>query len=571
MSRKTASFQENIRNTFLSYAVVPSLILVCLGLLLFFWGWNYSIIHYNRQDNAAIIDTFSQVEETCVEEMSRLSELIEQKGIDEIRNTDTLSATIYEEIYRVNQQNRCSSQLYLLDSNGELLWSVSDGGMDFLLQPEYRQWGILRQIRQNQDSVSTYFQNGYWCMGRAVLDKSGRFLGYMVVGLSQQECAGMLAGINRQYAITDDMGWIYMSSNQELLSDDLGRFVQLREKEDGFFTENGRHFYLTQSNMSNGKIHVYTMTDTEPKVHIMAWMILMIVVIFSITGVVTFYSTKKVAVKYTKDVKAIADAFTSVENGEWDTRLSTDSTLEFQTIGKAFNKMIDSMKKQLEENKELALHAAFAQVKQLESQFNPHFLFNTLDNIRFMIKIDAAKADKMITSLSKLLRYSIHDSGEEISVREDTENMQSYFNILQIRYNKRFAYEIDIEDEIQNCMIPKLIMQPLIENAVKYGFEDQEKLTVKIRGYEKQDKLIFSCEDNGAGMSSEQLEDIRRRLQQKENKEGHLGLYNIHRRIQLMYGEEYGIYIESENGRGVSVVLVLPVKRQIGGTECTGC
>lgn len=131
----------------------------------------------------------------------------------------------------------------------------------------------------------------------------------------------------------------------------------------------------------------------------------------------------------------------------------------------------------------------------------------------------------------------------------DTENMQSYFNILQIRYNKRFAYEIDIEDEIQNCMIPKLIMQPLIENAVKYGFEDQEKLTVKIRGYEKQDKLIFSCEDNGAGMSSDQLEDIRRRLQQKENKEGHLGLYNIHRRIQLMYGEEYGIYIESENGR----------------------
>lgn len=571
MSRKTASFQENIRNTFLSYAVVPSLILVCLGLLLFFWGWNYSIIHYNRQDNAAIINTFSQVEETCVEEMSRLSELIEQKGIDEIRNTDTLSAAIYEEIYRVNQQNRCSSQLYLLDSNGELLWSVSDGDMDFLLQPEYRQWGILRQIQQNPESVSTYFQNGYWCMGRAVLNKSGRFLGYMVVGLSQQECTGMLTGINRQYAITDDMGWIYMSSNQELLSDDLGRFVQLREKKDGFFTENGRHFYLTQGNMSNGKIHVYTMTDTEPKVHIMAWMILMIVVIFSIIGVVTFYSTKKVAVKYTKDVKAIADAFTSVENGEWDTRLSTDSTLEFQTIGKAFNKMIDSMKKQLEENRELALHAAFAQVKQLESQFNPHFLFNTLDNIRFMIKIDAAKADKMITSLSKLLRYSIHDSGEEISVREDTENMQSYFNILQIRYNKRFAYEIDIEDEIQNCMIPKLIMQPLIENAVKYGFEDQEKLTVKIRGYEKQDKLIFSCEDNGAGMSSEQLEDIRRRLQQKENKEGHLGLYNIHRRIQLMYGEEYGIYIESENGRGVSVVLVLPVKRQIGGTECTGC
>ena len=190
------------------------------------------------------------------------------------------------------------------------------------------------------------------------------------------------------------------------------------------------------------------------------------------------------------------------------------------------NKMIDSMRKQVEENKELALHAAFAQVKQLESQFNPHFLFNTLDNIRFMIHIDANSADKMITSLSKLLRYSIHDSGEEISVKEDMENIQSYFNILQIRYNKRFAYEVNIEESILDCMI-----------------------------------LIFSCEDDGAGITPQQLKDIRRRLQQKENKEGHLGLYNIHRRIQLMYGEEYGIFLESEIGQGVVVVLVLPVKR----------
>ena len=341
----------------------------------------------------------------------------------------------------------------------------------------------------------------------------------------------------------------------------MGRFLWFDKKQDGFFTENNQHFYLTQNHILSGQIGVYTMTDTDPKVHIMWWMILMIVVIFAIIGIVTYYSTKKVSAKYTQDVKLLADAFTSVENGEWNTNLTMDSTLEFQVIGKAFNKMIDSMRKQVEENKELALHAAFAQVKQLESQFNPHFLFNTLDNIRFMIHIDANSADKMITSLSKLLRYSIHDSGDEISVKEDMENIQSYFNILQIRYNKRFAYEVNIEESILDCMIPKLIMQPLVENAVKYGFTDRDKLTVKIKGYEKQGRLIFSCEDDGAGMTPQQLKDIRRRLQQKENKEGHLGLYNIHRRIQLMYGEEYGIFLESEIGQGVVVVLVLPVKR----------
>lgn len=554
MNKKTTTFQENIRNTFISYAIIPSLILVCLAMLLFYWSRNYSIIHYNRQDNEQITHTLEAIENTWSTEVSNLCDLAKDEPTQKI--TD-----IYEIIYAADRSNRCSSQVYLLDDKGALIWNVEDADMDFLLQPEYQQWGILRMIRQQPETLSTYIQNDFLCMGQGILDENGKFLGYLVVGITGRECADILSGINRKYAITDEMGWIYLSNSTEYLSDEMGRFLWFDKKQDGFFTENNQHFYLTQNYILSGQIGVYTMTDTDPKVHIMWWMILMIVVIFAIIGIVTYYSTRKVSAKYTQDVKLLADAFTSVENGEWNTSLTMDSTLEFQVIGKAFNKMIDSMHKQMEENKELALHAAFAQVKQLESQFNPHFLFNTLDNIRFMIHIDANAADKMITSLSKLLRYSIHDSGEEISVKEDMENIQSYFNILQIRYNKRFAYEVNIEESILDCMIPKLIMQPLVENAVKYGFTDRDKLTVKIKGYEKQGRLIFSCEDDGAGMTPQQLKDIRRRLQQKENKEGHLGLYNIHRRIQLMYGEEYGIFLESEIGQGVVVVLVLPVKR----------
>ena len=554
MNKKTTTFQENIRNTFISYAIIPSLILVCLAMLLFYWSWNYSIIHYNRQDNEQITHTLEAIENTWSTEVSKLCDLAKDEPTQKI--TD-----IYEIIYAADRSNRCSSKVYLLDDKGALIWSVEDADMDFLLQPEYQQWGILRMIRQQPEMLSTYIQNDFLCMGQGILDENGKFLGYLVVGIPGRECADILSGINRKYAITDEMGWIYLSNSTDYLSDEMGRFLWFDKKQDGFFAENNQHFYLTQNHILSGQIGVYTMTDTDPKVHIMWWMILMIVVIFAIIGIVTYYSTRKVSAKYTQDVKLLADAFTSVENGEWNTSLTMDSTLEFQVIGKAFNKMIDSMRKQVEENKELALHAAFAQVKQLESQFNPHFLFNTLDNIRFMIHIDANSADKMITSLSKLLRYSIHDSGEEISVKEDMENIQSYFNILQIRYNKRFAYEVNIEESILDCMIPKLIMQPLVENAVKYGFTDRDKLTVKIKGYEKQGRLIFSCEDDGAGMTPQQLKDIRRRLQQKENKEGHLGLYNIHRRIQLMYGEEYGIFLESEIGQGVVVVLVLPVKR----------
>ena len=346
MNKKTTTFQENIRNTFISYAIIPSLILVCLAMLLFYWSWNYSIIHYNRQDNEQITHTLEAIENTWSTEVSNLCDLAKDEPTQKI--TD-----IYEIIYAADRSNRCSSQVYLLDDKGALIWNVEDADMDFLLQPEYQQWGILRMIRQQPETLSTYIQNDFLCMGQGILDENGKFLGYLVVGILGRECADILSGINRKYAITDEMGWIYLSNSTEYLSDEMGRFLWFDKKQDGFFTENNQHFYLTQNYILSGQIGVYTMTDTVPKVHIMWWMILMIVVIFAIIGIVTYYSTRKVSAKYTQDVKLLADAFTSVENGEWNTSLTMDSTLEFQVIGKAFNKMIHSMHKQMEENKEL--------------------------------------------------------------------------------------------------------------------------------------------------------------------------------------------------------------------------
>ncbi len=222
--------------------------------------------------------------------------------------------------------------------------------------------------------------------------------------------------------------------------------------------------------------------------------------------------------------------------------------------------MLGGLKTQIEQNKILAENVAFAQVKRLESQFNPHFLFNTLDNIRFMAKIDAAAADKMIVSLSGLLRYSIRETREEVTVREDLDNLQNYLNILQIRFNKRFAYNIDVSEDIKDCLIPKLLVQPLLENSIKYGFGEKEKLTVNINGYQLQDKLIFVCEDDGVGIDAETLAGIKMQLIELDTEHQHIGLYNIHQRIKLMYKGDYGLDITSKEGEGTVVRLVLPVR-----------
>jgi sensor histidine kinase YesM len=221
--------------------------------------------------------------------------------------------------------------------------------------------------------------------------------------------------------------------------------------------------------------------------------------------------------------------------------------------------MLDGLKNNIKENKELTRHAAFAQVKQLEAQFNPHFLFNTLDNIRFMSKIDPEASDKMIIALSTLLRYSISDAEEEIQVEEDMRYTESYLTILKIRFNRRFTYDIDIEEKVKKYLIPKLMMQTLIENAVKYGYAEGDVLHVTIKGFEKDGNLIFICRDSGGGIKEDMLKQIRENLLLPVNRTNHHGIYNIHRRIQLMYHGDYGVTLESKLGEGTVVTLTLPV------------
>ena len=161
--------------------------------------------------------------------------------------------------------------------------------------------------------------------------------------------------------------------------------------------------------------------------------------------------------------------------------------------------------------------------------------------------------------------YSIRETREEVTVNEDLQHLQFYLNILQIRFNKRFSYAINVAEDIGECLIPKLLLQPLLENAVKYGFGEKEKLSVKVSGYQIQEKLIFVCEDDGVGIDEDVLADIKNKLSDDSENAGHFGLYNIHKRIQLMYKGDYGLDISSKKGEGTVVRLTLPKRTAPGG------
>ena len=419
-------------------------------------------------------------------------------------------------------------------------------------------WGIMKQLKENTGNTCITVQNGILCIGKRYECSEETF--DCIFTIPAQGLQEALTIGSRRLIITDAMGWIFYC-NQTGLQDNMSRLDREVRCQSGFIRYQGRQYYIMRNSLNETGMCVITITDTENSFHVILLILGIIILIFLAIGLITFFSTKKMAVKYTQDIDEIADAFEKVENGDLDVKLNTNSSKEFQAIGRDFNLMIDGLKQQIEQNREMTEHVAFAQVKQLESQFNPHFLFNTLDNIRFMTRIDLKAADKMIVSLSRLLRYSIRDAREEITIKEDLDNLQSYLNILQIRFNKRFSYEIDIDEKIMDCLIPKLLIQPLIENAVKYGFEGRETLHVIIKGYEKSDKLIFICQDNGVGMDEKLLTELREQLQQDINTSTHMGLYNIHRRIHLLYKENYGMRIESEPEQGTTIVLTMPYRK----------
>jgi len=241
----------------------------------------------------------------------------------------------------------------------------------------------------------------------------------------------------------------------------------------------------------------------------------------------------------------------------------------FNTMSRNIKDMIDDlkMKSQLEKmlhaaalEKESALGALReAQLVSLQNQIKPHFLFNTLESIRYLVKFNPKVADKTVVNLSKLLRYSIQNTVDTVRFKEEFDFAKRYIEIMKVRFGERLEFNDNISEDVKEVSVPKMIIQPIVENAVKYGFgEDVEVLNVEISAYTESGKVYITVRDDGVGIERELLKELVVNLKEKYNLSDHIGLYNVHKRIELLYGTEYGVEINSERNKGTEVVLVLP-------------
>ena len=203
-----------------------------------------------------------------------------------------------------------------------------------------------------------------------------------------------------------------------------------------------------------------------------------------------------------------------------------------------------------------------SELEVLQSQINPHFLYNTLESITWMVEANKnEEAVFMISELAKLLRISLSKGKTVIRISEELQHSKSYMNIQQIRYKDRFQVEFLIDKNVEECCTVKLVVQPLLENAIYYGvgnMDEDEGGKIIVRGEQKGNDIFLSVEDNGMGMSQEVVDNLLTNSEKVPKHGSGVGLINVHTRIQLMFGKEYGLKIYSEPDEGTKAVIHIP-------------
>ena len=248
--------------------------------------------------------------------------------------------------------------------------------------------------------------------------------------------------------------------------------------------------------------------------------------------------------------------------GNLQARAPETSVAELHELTESLNSMAGRLQDLIDENRREQENLKKSELRALQAQINPHFLYNTLDAIVWLAEAGQTREVIHITrALSDFFRISLSQGKDWIPLSEEIKHLTGYLTIQKIRYRDILDYQIEIPDELGSCQVLKLLMQPLVENAIYHGIKHRRgRGLVKVTGRMEGAWLILQVQDNGAGMSPERLLQVRDGLSGDGGESAGYGLFNVNKRIQLYYNQPQGVWIESQVGEGTTVTLKLPVR-----------
>ena len=463
---------------------------------------------------------------------------------------------IYGDLYAILAGRTGEAALYLLSADEHQIIATDDLPQGYRL-PENLHWGLLGRAVDRQDwviaSADRYEMDRtetVFSMVRAIREGDD-LLGFAVVDVRREALVPLIQrvqdGNEGQIILTDRYNYVMMDM---LDHHSEGFSSTLLEQTGAEPMESVFRDYAYASPTTGFVVHLRQRLDSAP----LDYLFRLVLMVDAIALAVTAYLAYRLSRHLWQPLHTLATAMRHVRSSDdFSVQVDVRRTDEIGELALTFNSLIEHIRTLLAENRERERTLRVAQVKSLTEMIKPHFMYNTLNLIKWSAKLgDSEGAADIAVQLGKLLRASV-SMKEFVTVAEELSFLRTYLKIQQRRFEGRLKVTIRVETGAYGCYVPKLILQPLVENAIRHGIEMAESSgRITIKGMRENGHLVFRVKDNGQGMSPQRQKEV---LERRDD--NHFGLYNVHMRAVLNGDEDCGIALHSMEGKGTEVILTL--------------
>lgn len=470
------------------------------------------------------------------------------------------SDLLYQLMYRETENLNGFASIDVYDSDGARIYAGSlDSEAGSL--PVY--WGVLRAARECEGQTMQANGADGLVIARAVYDSDGEVSGYVLVRIPQGGFGALLGGSfgEQNDVFLLDGTWRQIYCSDSIRADETISSLRAQLLSGAALGGGDYNVYLCQSPDTG-----FTLALRQPKVYtreVMATVYSTCAAMGILCLLLGLLCAWLLSRYLSKPVNELDEAMKRVEKGDYAAELSSDREDEMGRLTASFNRMTREYRQNLERSVQRERELNETELSMMQAQLNPHFLYNTLDSIKWLgVTNGVPQVAAVASGLAVLLRAGI--SGDRlITLERELELLEKYLDIQSLRFEDRFAWEIDVDERFQHCIVPKLILQPLVENSIIHGVANMDDGYIKLSAREKSGTLILSVQDNGVGIPQDVLDWLND--PDRDVPGGHLGLKNVDRIVRLYYGGDYGISAYSAVGEGSRVELRLPMNKEGNG------
>lgn len=579
---------QGFRKFSIKTRLVIALLLISILPLAGISGYSFHIFSVALREklSASISQTLSMINLNMVSEVEKYQYLcgsicISQEIKEGLLKKDMTDMEKNQAITEIQQMIRSkiiypaqAKNITVYDTDGNIFYDLGYDGF----YPEDVDMILTRLKNEDQDVwayAHTYRDRDILVLGRRIYEQysKSRVIGYTLISIDEKifsktvlEPVGLADSSNIMYMNMDGMvlsSWDRNVSLGQTVDPELLENIQEKlpaRKASFSIHKDGEEQLVTYIfNKNLNQLFVYTMPyhyiNSEVYVMLRRILIVAFLLVVLCLGIVAM-----VYLGITSPIRSMLDFCKELSRGNLSVRISDKHKDELSDLSKSMNHMADTIQHLMEQQKDQEKKKREMELQMLQYQLNPHFLFNTLNSLRF---VAAMHKDQIVSdgiqALSSLLQNTLTNKNEYITIKEELENLENYFSILRIRYAGSFEYSFHVEDdELLTCLVPKLILQPLAENSVMHGSSDDGSIMeIQITLWEENGHIVIELNDDGKGFEVTQ-ESL---APHKERRK--IGISNVNDRIQLNFGREYGLHIDSHPGEGTTCTLTLPRLEQV--------